>query len=373
MRLSTLLLLAGLVVGALGCHPSQPVTPPKIVPPPVPNVRQQMATLAFLSYVGGDLDRSSGRVEEILVPCLKEALAANPLASNWSLVWGPAVYKFSVGLLDDNMMYVVRDNGNPAHLAIVVRGTNPKALDDWLAEDFDVDDQVTWEYGNPPSGVKISKAISEGLLHLQTLTPAVEPGQGQTLTTFLQAQSKAYPSLQLDVTGHSLGGALAPTLALWLADTQADWTSGSVQFQVFPLAGPTPGNLEFANYYDSRLAAQTLRMHNPYDVVPRAWNVDNLGSIADLYEPAGIHADAILRGVIDHLRDLVKDKGYSQIKPNEPPLVGGLNPAEKDFLKQAGWQHHCGYQCALGIDVALTPDCKNPPSTLCDQCPTESR
>jgi hypothetical protein len=371
MRLSTVLLLAGLVVGTLGCHPSQPVTQP-IYPPPVPNVRQQMATLAFLSYVGGDLDRSSGRVEEILVPCMKEALAANALVSNWSLVWGPAVYKFSVALLDDNMMYVVRDNGNSAHLAIVVRGTNPKALDDWLAEDFDVDDQITWEYGNPPSGAKISKAISEGLLHLQTLTPAVEPGQGQTLTTFLQAQSKAYPSLQIDVTGHSLGGALAPTLALWLADTQADWAFGSVQFQVYPLAGPTAGNLEFATYYDSRLGAQTDRMHNPYDVVPRAWNIENLGSIADLYEPT-IHADAVLRGVIDHLRDLVKDKDYTQIRPEEAPLRGGLNPAEKDFLKQAGWQHHYGYLCALGIDVATTSDCKKPPQFSPFECPMESR
>ncbi len=372
MRLRALLMLAAVVLCTLGCQRPQPVTPPKIVPPPVPNVRQQMATLAFLSYIGGDLDRSSGKVEEILVPCMKEALAANALASNWTLVWGPAVYKFSVALLDDNMMYVVQDKVKPDHLAIVVRGTNPLALDDWLAEDFDVDEQVTWEYGNPPSGAKISKGTSEGLLHLQTLTPSVEPGQGQTLAAFLTAQSKANPSLQIDVTGHSLGGALAPTLALWLADTQADWTSGSVQFQVYPLAGPTPGNLEFATYYDSRLGAQTDRMHNPYDVVPRAWNVENLESIAGLYEPT-IHADAVLRGVIDHLRDLVKDKGYTQIRPEEAPLRGGISPAEKDFLKQAGWQHHYGYQCALGINVATTSDCKKPPQLSSFDCPPESR
>lgn len=377
MRRCALVLLVIFAGVSFGCRRPQPVTPAKIVvPPPVLNIRQQMATLAFLSYLGGDLKGSDDKVEQTLVPCMQTALAANELVDGWSLVWGPAVYKFSIADLDDNMMYVVRDEGNPAHLAIVVRGTNPKALLDWLVEDLDVVDQVTWESGPQPTAAKISKAISEGLLHLQTMTPVGAPQQ--TLSDFLAEQAKRYPVLQIDVTGHSLGGALSPVLALWLADTEKEWnrnwspTQGA-QFAVYPLAGPTPGNSDFATYYDSRLGGtRTDRMHNPYDIVPLAWNVESLGTMADLYEPT-IRADAILRGLIDGLRDLVKDKDYSQIKPDEKPLPGALNDQEKDFLKQAGWQHHCGYQCALGIDIALSPDCRNPPSTLCDQCPQESR
>jgi hypothetical protein len=374
MRRGTLVLLGLLAVVSLACRRTQPANPP-ISPPPTPTVRQQMATLAFLAYLGGDLKGSDDKVEEVLAPCMKKALQEQPLAAGWELAWGPAVYKFSVGELDDNMMYAVRHSANPAHLAIVVRGTNPPALLDWLVEDFDVSDQVTWEYGDPPSGAKISKGTSEGLLHLQTMTPAGAPQQ--TLIDFLREQAKTYPALQIDVTGHSLGGALSPVLALWLADTEREWNqnwspSQGTRFAVYPLAGPTPGNSEFAVYYDASIGPSTDRMHNPYDIVPLAWNVETLATMADLYEPVA-HADAILRGLIDGLRDLAKDKGYTQIEPDAPALPGALNDAEKDYLKQAAWQHHCGYQCALGIDVALTADCSTPSSSLCDQCPQESR
>lgn len=375
MRLCAPLLLVGLIVGTLGCQPSRPWTPPDIVPPPaIPSSpRQQMATLAFLAYLGGDLEGSAETVEQTLVPCMRTALLENGRVNHWSLVWGPAVYKFSIAILDDNMMYVVRDNENPAHLAIVVRGTNPKAILDWLAEDFDVDPEVTWEYGNPPAGAKISKAISEGLLHLQTMRPSIKPGKGQTLTQFLKAQSKAYPSLQIDVAGHSLGGALAPTLALWLADTQSDWASGSVQFQVFALAGTTAGNLGLATYYDSRLGPQTDRMHNPYDIVPLAWNVETLQTMAGLYEKSGISPDESESLAIDFIREAAKDKDYSQIEPATPPLPGTVETTAATFEDQAEWQHHCGYLCALGIEVPLRPHCSDPPAMHCGQCPPESK
>ncbi len=378
MRLRALLVLAGIAIGTSGCRSSQPLVPATVPPaadPPVniaDSQRQQMATLSFLAYLGEDLKGADEKVEEALVPCMQRALSEHRLVAGWSLVWGPAVYKFSGAKLDDNMMYVVQNTKDPAHFAIVLRGTNAKAILDWLLEDFDVHAQVTWEYGPLPTEAKISKATSEGLLKLQTMTPEIEPGQGQTLTAFLTAQSKAHSSLRIDVTGHSLGGALAPTLALWLADTQADWASGSVQLKVYPLAGPTPGNLEFATYYDSRLGPHTDRMHNPKDVVPLTWNVEALETIADLYEPH-TRPDAIERGLLDGLRHFVKNKGYFQIKPDAPALPGAVDESKTTFVAQVGWQHHCGYLCALGIDVRLQSDCNNPPSTPCGVCPQDSR
>lgn len=125
----------------LGCHPhtTAPVVTGRYTPVP-PD--QEMATLAFLAYLGDGLTGTDAEVETQLAGCLSAALQQQPGVGGWSLAWGPAVYHFSLAKLDDNMMYVVRETANPSHLAIVVRGTNAPALLDWLVEDFDVVDQV---------------------------------------------------------------------------------------------------------------------------------------------------------------------------------------------------------------------------------------
>jgi hypothetical protein len=207
MRLRIRAVFFGSVLAVpLACQPPQTaVTPPAASLSPSP--RQQMAALAFISYLGESLKGSDDEVEGKLYPCLVNELAKQPVTQGrWALAWGPAVYKFAFADLDDNMMYVVSDQENAGHLAVVVRGTNGKAILDWLAEDFDVDDQVNWEYGNPPSGAKISKATSEGLKILQALTPASGPAPGQTLAEFLASQAAKNSEFQTDGAGHSLGG-----------------------------------------------------------------------------------------------------------------------------------------------------------------------
>jgi hypothetical protein len=367
MRLRTCTLLLGSALAAsLGCRPPQAVVTPATGLNPSPG--QQMAALAFISYLGEDVTGSDDDVERKLYPCLQSELARQPITQGrWALAWGPAVYKFAIGDLDDNMMYVVRDQENAGHLAIAVRGTNAKSILDWLVEDFDVDDQVSWDYGNPPEEAKISKGTSEGLKILQTMTAASGPVPDQILSEFLAGEVKNNPSpkLEIDVVGHSLGGALAPALALWLADTQSTWDpAGKAEIGVYALAGPTPGNTEFASYYASRIGERTDRIHNPYDIVPLAWNDQTMKTMADLYEPV-TRADRIERELIDNLKNLVKDKSYSQINPGAPPLPGALNTKESTFLDEAGWQHVCGYHCALGLVgpnfPPVTESC--PPST----------
>ncbi|MGH9905070.1 MAG: lipase family protein [Pyrinomonadaceae bacterium] len=54
----------------------------------------------------------------------------------------------------------------------------------------------------------------------------------------------------ISVTGHSLGGALSPAVALWLSDTKAQWDpSGRSSLACLPSAGPTSGDQAFATYY----------------------------------------------------------------------------------------------------------------------------
>lgn len=364
MRLNRSLFTCCILLYLAACHPQTPPVVTGAAPTPE---QQEMATLAFLAYVGDNLTGPYPQVEGRLHECLRKGLTE--YASDWHLVWGPAVYHFPITELADNMMYVVGNSKEfPTELVIVVRGTNPKALTDWLVEDFDVVDQVAWNAG--PGQPKISKGASEGLTLLQSLAPADDPQN--TLSQFLKNMMAASPGpIKVRLAGHSLGGALAPTLALSLFDSREQWDpEHKASFAVYSFAGPTAGNADFASYYDSVLGEVTHRMWNPYDVVPLAWNHESMGKVADLYEPL-TRANPVERGLIDGLRSLVKDKSYAQIRPNHRSLPGVVyagQPGQKmDWASEALWQHHCGYECALGIDIDT--DC---PSTIIDcDCPNE--
>jgi Lipase (class 3) len=384
MRFFVLLFLGGsLLASCLGCRPPQPVSAPQVAPQagaePGSSKRQEMAALAFISYLGEGLTGSDDDVERQLAPCMERELAKQPLTRNrWALAWGPAVYKFAIAELDDNMMYVVREVNDPAHLAVVARGTNGKAILDWIVEDFNVAEQVSWPYGSAPSQAKISKGTSDALTILQTMTPVSGPAPNQTLIQFLTAQAQAYPRLLVDVAGHSLGGLLSATLTLWLADTRSEWDpAGRATLAAHALAGPTGGTSEFASYSDSRIGGITDRMHNPFDIAPLVWNYQTMGTIEGLYEGVA-PPDPVERDLIDVVRDLVKDKGYSQINPTEPVMSGALNTQVTDFVEQGVWQHTCGYYCPLGLVgstfLPVASDCQpgSDPPPPCPVCPSAS-
>ncbi|HEX9670716.1 MAG TPA: hypothetical protein VGC93_14690, partial [Thermoanaerobaculia bacterium] len=120
-------LLACLALSAvLGCGLPPQTAPEPVAPaggqPASEAIQQQMATLAFVAYLGEELTGSDDKVETELYPCLVDQLKAEPLTDGkWTLAWGPAVYKFDIAHYDDNMLYVVRDAANAAHLAIATR------------------------------------------------------------------------------------------------------------------------------------------------------------------------------------------------------------------------------------------------------------
>ena len=320
------------------------------------NDTQELAALAFISYAGEKLKLDDTELDQILPACIRNEIQHQPITRNkFQLVWGPAAYRFPFAQLSDNMMYVVKDTRNSGNLIVAIRGTNAGAALDWLVEDFYVNKTKAWDYGsNVPANTLISEATYIGLSILQALKPvwSTSPGYNMTVTDYLRSEISKGTLQQVTLVGHSLAGALAPTYALWLKDTQPIWDpAGKVAIKVTALAGATPGNKQFSDYYGSRLGNQTDRAHNPFDAVPQAWYLPTMEQLPHLYASAGIHATVPEKLLVDVSVELAKNTSYTQILPQQPPLSGKINTATaySKFIEQVGWQHSCGYYCALGI------------------------
>ena len=103
----------------------------------------------------------------------------------------------------------------------------------------------------------------------------------ESLETFLTAAPEGTPIL---ITGHSLGGCLASALAPCVAN----WMRSAVSISVYTIAAPSPGNAEFADYYNALFADQSghstaFRFFNSLDVVPNAWA--SLDTVETYYPP----------------------------------------------------------------------------------------
>jgi len=253
--------------------------------------------LAFLAYlgvlmVGPNIDaRLRKRLERVLGD-LSETLG------EWKLVWGPCTYRVTRNGIPDNTMFVA-ESPDRSELVVSIAGTNPLSLYGWLVEDFDVRTLYRWPHGAPPKEAMITEGTLRGLRALQQMVVldharggAPFPGANTSLQVFLRqwvADRRAESpdaDLSVTVTGHSLGGALSPVVALWLADTIGEWDPAEkVAVSCWAYAGPTPGNAAFARYITRRMGGRLYRVANSKDVVPHAWNLDDLVELKALYVP----------------------------------------------------------------------------------------
>src|SRR5262249_460381 len=132
-------------------------------------------------------------------------------------------------------------------------------------------DLMNWPPGTAPgpTGPRISESTSIGLQVLLGMEGSTANGP-QSLLAFLKSQ--ATNAINVCVTGHSLGGCLAPTLALYLKEQRAAWdVSGESNVSTISFAGPTAGNSAFAAYSDSQFGG------GPY---PPNWD-ESLGTTCD--------------------------------------------------------------------------------------------
>ncbi len=309
---------------------------------------------------------------------------ANPSAvselGNWDLVWGPALIeeKNEKGIptgVADNALYVVKSNavafpGGPTlpTYVVAIAATNPSSLYDWETEDFSVSQVVNWTTYNPsnfaPSAYNgtdpyISKGTATGisiLLGLESPHSAASPNT--TLQQFL-AGLNPDPGTAIIFCGHSLAGALSPTLALYLKENK-DLNAFGVTL-VYPTAGPTPGEAAFANLFNSKFPplppgwqqqSGTYQswntMHwNDLDVVPHAWTVSELEKIATIYGKATNNMTPYILQTLQKMAiDDSSKSGASYTRIQNQSLPGQLQTTIKtppenlqDYMLQLGVQH----------------------------------
>lgn len=193
----------------------------------------------------------------------------------WQLVWGP-------GLTSDNqnLIYVAQNTATPTQFAVSIRGTDACFLSN-LQEDAGINNQVALPFGPQNQGILIDSGSLGGLNDITQVTasPVVggkSTGSAITVGAFLQQQLANVASgstMDVFVTGHSLGGCLASVTMPWLAETSSSWTNASaLNVKAYTFAAPTAGNAAFASWVDSLPAPYFMwRVVNPNDLAPHAW------------------------------------------------------------------------------------------------------
>ncbi len=465
---------------------------------------QVMLTLSLLSYrgfwkTGTDGEEKQKRLARDVADGLDKLPTLN---GEWKLIWGPASYRYLGSLFDSSMMYVVQNTKNPSRIAIVVRGTNPIALSDWLLGDFLSHRQVPWHYGDnslaPNARVSLSTALGlkillskrcvleadllprakmfsflndlvssdtpdaatrgifteqkssddeetvtnrllarliKSLVRYQEfwvatsqttetlaykignflptnqvvrifsmrrrliqlldlaldvytdvpvgiLMPDVDPNnadeeEGAGLLELLATLAEEHgDKLEIFVTGHSKGGALAPALALFLHDTQNNLVAVPDQYQWNPnadasiycydFAGPTPGNDRFAYYFNKQLGKNFYRYNNMNDFASFAWT-DDFRRTATLYDDV-VETVPGLQSLVEEVVDDMKMLDYWHLgrdynvrkwlkKTTEQHVFlfhGKINPELNTFTQQWLYQHIDAYMEELGLSEIMS-------------------
>lgn len=198
------------------------------------------------------------------------------------LVWGPALSVNNQGgnsFVSKNLMYCVKKiDSSGVTYSIGISGTNMVSPFDWMSEDLNVKKQVPWPYGG-----SISKGSENGFNALMNLkNPSKDSAKNTYLISFLYQELQKNPGAKINVSGHSLGGALTQVYASFLKSSiHMRGLSKNVQAWVY--AGPTAGDNNFASQLTTSLDGYNS-YSNIYDVIPHAWEKGKLAQLCNLYD-----------------------------------------------------------------------------------------
>jgi hypothetical protein len=314
----------------------------------IPPLAAEMMTLCALSATAPNPRPSGETVAEqeqrILLGIIKQL---GMLGSHWAPQW--------LILTQDraNLAYIATQDST-ASCAVVLRGTQFNSLVD-LAEDMQVSTLAQFTAGGDSSTpLLIAKGTMEAFTEIINSVTA-----GTTLLGQLQAWNDALPedsTPNLYVTGHSLGGCMATTLALYL--NAQSWRFQPV-FGVYTFAAPTAGLQPFADYYDATFPDNSYRIYNAADVIPNAWA--SLNNVYETFFPSpGPGQSLIVHNLLKQIEGSTDGNVYVQTNDGASTIVLSGNTYDpnavcattSDFFLQLATQHaNNTYLTLLGAET----------------------
>ncbi|GAW17567.1 hypothetical protein ANO14919_070250 [Xylariales sp. No.14919] len=350
------------------------------------NLFQQIYILSMITGLASDVKDTEQNIQDRLEKCLQGTLPK--LACTWKLSWGPRVFK----KVDDpeqqldNAWYAAIDHTKNI-CVVAIAGTASSSMEE-LIENFRVNEVVdfnAWVGGwstegipeptiTPPADINpelpyCARGTSIGVWNILSNVSTTTAGQGMRIDEYLRTLG---PEYTIVVTGHSLGGALSPIVALGLK--QANLLSG-YEVKALPSAGVSPGNDVLARRYAEAFpkdpsAGESYRVYNMdfynvYDFVPQAWSLTdadrNLNNILGkiLHIPEGD-----LLNTLQFLVALAVGRSEASGIPYTP--LQGQNfegsPPPPDSIETEGelgdvlsWQHVGAYWDEIGITDFMQP------------------
>lgn len=335
---------------------------------PPTDAHKTIAVLCMMADVNYDLVTTSEAALNRNTLKVDDALRNNAalrayIGNDWRVVWGPVTAnspkKSNVSAVDsfvtDNTMYVARGTNlatGKNMYVVAIAGTNMVSQKGWKLEDFNVIKEADWIALNGANNGKISAGSNLGFTILNTMADATT---GKTLLQFLSTLKDA-GNTEVAFTGHSLGGALSPLMALRSIEWKEQVGYSNIAVSVYPMAGPTPGNKEFAVYAGQKFGDNYHSVINNYDIVPHSWQKDMFSEIPSLYKNAppfnpggtgGFQLPVTYQLAYDGIRVAIDLKTYQRISPDREFVFNGRPNSYPDgsgtFFKEAGYQHGRAY------------------------------
>lgn len=234
------------------------------------------------------------------------------LIGTWTPVWGPVTYTQDLksnpdSCVSDNTMMLLKgidpSDSTKTLYVLAIAGTVGASSYDWFFEDFDLTTMALWPAKTPgfsnissfnrpqtssdaaitDTGNYVSRGMATGL---NVLFNTMEDGSKGTLMNYLSTTFKnSSNSIEIAVAGHSLGGALAPCVALSLMDNQSAWNPAlSCKITCYATAGFSPGNENFATYFNQQMGANFQGSCNSNDVAINLYQTSTMNQISTLYD-----------------------------------------------------------------------------------------